>query len=120
MLIKSESQCRQFMANDGCRIRELLHPENDGVDLGFSLAIAEVKPGGRTCRHRLRQAEVYYIVAGSGVVHIGDEERAVAIGDAVFIPPNQVQWIRNPNSETLRFAAIVTPPWRGEDDERLD
>jgi mannose-6-phosphate isomerase-like protein (cupin superfamily) len=119
MLIKSESQCRQFIANDGCRIRELLHPENDGVDLGFSLAIAEVEPGGHTYRHRLRQSEVYYIVAGAGVVHIGDGERAVSVGDAIFIPPDQVQWIHNTSSDTLKFVAIVAPPWRREDDERL-
>ena len=119
MLIKSESQCRPFMANDGCKLRELLHPDNDGVALGFSLAIAEVAPGGRTYAHRLRHAEVYYIVAGAGIVHIGDEERAVGVGDAIFIPPNRVQWIENSNSETLKFAAMVAPPWRAEDDERL-
>ncbi len=120
MLIKSESQCRQFIANDGCKIRELLHPKNDRIDLGFSLAIAEVEPGGRSYRHRLRQAEVYYIVAGTGIVHIGDDERVVSVGDVVFIPPDQVQWIRNPSSETLKFAAIVAPPWSREDDERLE
>lgn len=119
MLIKSESDCRQFVANDGCRIRELLHPKNDPIELGFSLAIAEVEPGASTYRHRLGQAEVYYIVAGSGVVHIGGEERAVSRGDAVLIPPNHVQWIQNSSAETLKFAAIVAPPWRSEDDERL-
>jgi len=120
MLIKSESQCRQFTANDGCSIRELVHPKNDGIDPGFSLAVAEVEVGHRTYRHRLRQAEVYYIVAGAGVVHVGGEERAVGVGDAVFIPPNETQWIRNTHSELLKFVAIVAPPWNSEDDERLD
>ena len=53
MLIKSESLCPQFVANDGCKVRELMHPKNDGIDLAFSLAIAEVEPGHRTFRHRL-------------------------------------------------------------------
>jgi mannose-6-phosphate isomerase-like protein (cupin superfamily) len=119
MLIKAESRCRRFVANDGCKIRELLHPKNDDIDLGFSLAIAEVEPGATTYRHRLRQAEVYYLIEGEGVVHVGDEEQAVAVGDAVFIPPNCAQWISNSGSETLKFAAIVAPPWRREDDERL-
>ena len=120
MLITSESQCPQFVANDGCQIRELLHPDNDPVELAFSLAIAEVAPGSRTHRHRLAQAEVYYVVAGSGVMHINDEARTVCVGDAVFIPPNEVQWIHNTGLDTLKFAAIVTPPWSRDDDERLD
>ena len=120
MLIQSESRCPQFVANDGCKIRELPHPRNDAIDLAFSLAIAEVEPGHRTYRHRLVQSEVYYIAAGSGVVHIDSEQHRVASGDAVLIGPRQVQWIENTGTDTLKFAALVTPPWRSEDDERLD
>ena len=120
MLIKSESRCLQFVANDGCKVRELLHPKNDAIDLAFSLAIAEVEPGHRTHRHRLAQTEVYYVVAGSGVVHIDGEQRQVGAGDAVLIQPRQVQWIENTGTETLKFAAVVSPPWRSDDDERLD
>jgi len=120
MLVNSESLCPQFVANDGCSIRELLHPKNDAIEIPFSLAVAEVAPGGRTYRHRLAQVEVYYIVAGSGTVHIGDEERLICIGDAVLIPSNQVQWIQNTGREMLKFVVVVAPPWRSEDDERLD
>ena len=120
MLTKSESRCPQFIANDGCSIRELLHPKNDPVDLPFSLAVAEVEQGSATYRHRLSQTEVYYILAGTGIVHVGGEERAVTAGDAVFIPPRESQWIRNTGAGTLKFVAIVSPPWRSEDDERLD
>ncbi len=120
MLIKSESRCPQFIANDGCKIRELLHPKNDAIDLAYSLAIAEVDPGHRTYRHRLAHSEVYYIVAGSGVVHIDGEQHRVTSGDAVLIEPHQVQWIENTGTATLKFAALVSPPWRPEVDERLD
>jgi mannose-6-phosphate isomerase-like protein (cupin superfamily) len=120
MLIKTESQCPQFVATDGCKIRELLHPKNDAIDLGFSLAIAEVAPGKRSYRHRLVQSEVYYILAGSGVVHVGPEERPIVTGDAVLIPPHHEQWIENTGLESLKFAAIVAPPWRKDGDERLD
>ena len=119
MLIKSTADCPAIVANDGCRLFELLHPANDPVELPFSLAVAEVAPGDASYRHRLRQAEVYYLVAGRGVMHIDDEARAVAPGDAVFIPAQAVQWIENPGPEILRFVALVAPPWRAEDDERL-
>ncbi len=120
MLIKSESRCPQFVANDGCKVRELMHPKKDGIDLAFSLAIAEVEPGDRTFRHRLSQTEVYYIVTGTGVVHIDNEQQHVSSGDAVFIGPCQVQWIENIGFDTLKFAALVSPPWRSEGDENLE
>jgi mannose-6-phosphate isomerase-like protein (cupin superfamily) len=120
MLVKSEQDCPAFTANDGCRIRELMHPKNDPVELPFSLAIAEVAPGARTYRHRLGQVEVYYLLEGRGRMHIADEVRDVGAGDAVVIPSGQTQWIENNGVAVLRFAAVVSPPWRSEDDQRLD
>lgn len=119
MLVNSESTCAQFTANDGCQIRELLHPKNDGIELPFSLAVAEVEIGKCTYRHRLRQLEVYYILAGSGVMHIGEEQRSVKEGDAILVPQNEIQWIENVGAQQLKFAAIVAPPWREADDERI-
>tara|TARA_R110000868_G_scaffold101542_1_gene279500 strand:+ start:254 stop:616 length:363 start_codon:yes stop_codon:yes gene_type:complete len=120
MLIKREHACAQFTANDGCRIRELLHPKNDDIAAGFSLAVAEVAAGGRTYRHRLQQIEAYYILEGTGMAWVAGECAPVARGDVVFIPAGDEQWIENTGEGTLKFAAIVAPPWRAEDDERLD
>jgi len=120
VIVKKESACEQFIANDGCRIRELLHPKNDPIGTGFSLAIAEVAVGGRTVRHRLHQDEAYFIVAGTGIAHVNGERHPVGSGDAVFIPGGDEQWIENSGETMLKFAAIVAPPWRAEDDERLD
>ena len=120
MLVKSERDCVPRTANDGCRIRELLHPANERIELPFSLAIAEVAPGERTYRHRLRQVEAYYLLQGRGRMRIGGETREVMAGDAVLIPAGELQWIENHGTEVLKFAAIVSPAWRAEDDERLD
>ena len=120
MLIKTERDCAPLTANDGCRIRELLHPENDPVDLPFSLAVAEVAPGEHSYRHRLGQVEAYYLVQGKGRMHVGDEASDVAAGDALVIPAGEVQWIENTGAGLLRFIAVVSPPWRLEDDQRLD
>lgn len=119
MLIKHETDCMQFTANDGCGIREVLHPKNDPVELPFSLAIAEVAPRSSTYRHRLHQPEVYYILEGRGIIHIDNEANELTVGDAVYIPPARVQWIENTGCGILKFAAIVAPPWQSELDERL-
>ena len=120
MLIKSKSNCPALLANDGCTVYELLHPKNDPIDLSFSLAWAEVKVGQSSYRHRLAQVEVYFIVAGNGVMHIDDQVADVGPGDTVYIPAGAEQWIENSGDKALHFAAIVSPPWREEDDVRLD
>lgn len=119
MLIKALAQCPEIVANDGCRLRELLHPDHDRVPLSYSLAIAWVDAHGATHPHVLAQTEVYYLIRGHGRMHIGDEVREVAAGDALVIPPGSEQWIENPHDEVLEFAAIVSPPWRAEDDKRV-
>ena len=83
MLIKRLRDCPEFTANDGCRLRELLHPKNDPLDLPYSIAVAAVEAGARTDKHKLDREEVYFILSGAGEIHIGDEVSPVAEGDAV-------------------------------------
>ena len=120
MLVKNLHDCNEFTANDGCLIRELLHPKNDPVELAFSLAVARVPVGQRTRRHKLAQTEVYYILAGLGRIHIQNETREVGSGDMILIPPQAVQWIENSGDGELQFIAIVSPPWREENDHLIE
>lgn len=119
MWTKSLSQCPPLIANDGCRIFELIHPANDAVDLDYSFAIAEVAAGEASYRHRLQQQEVYYVLTGRGRMHVDAETQVLESGDAVVIPPRAEQWIENIGTGTLRFVAIVSPPWDAAGDERL-
>jgi mannose-6-phosphate isomerase-like protein (cupin superfamily) len=120
MLIKHEGDCAEIIANDGCRLRELLHPERDAAEIPYSLAIAYVEAGKSTYKHLLRQTEVYYIIQGIGRMHIGDEMQEVNEGDAIVVPKSMAQWIDNIGENVLVFAVIVSPPWRAEDDVRVE
>jgi len=120
MFIKNIQDCNEFTANDGCSIRELLHPEKDTPVLPYSLAYAMVEAGKSSYRHKLKQTEVYFIIKGTGKMHIDTESREVAAGDAVVIPAQALQWIENTGTHTLEFLAIVSPPWRVQDDVRVD
>lgn len=119
MWTKSLAECEALIANDGCRLFELIHPKNDDVDLPYSLAIAEVAVGEASYRHRLQQTEVYYVLAGRGMMHVAGERKTLGAGDAVVIPPLAEQWIENCGDEVLRFIALVSPPWDARGDERL-
>lgn len=120
MHIRRTVDCEVYTASDGCAIRELLHPKDAPVELPYSLAEARVEPGARSYRHRLASAEVYYILEGCGVMHVDAEARPCVQGDVVHVPGEAVQWIENPGINPLRFLCIVSPPWRAEDDTRLE
>lgn len=119
MFVKNLNDCNEFSANDGCAIRELLHPEQDPHVLPYSMAYARVEAGKSSYRHLLKQTEVYFIIKGSGCMHIDAETREVDTGDTVVIPAQAQQWIENTGADTLEFLAIVSPPWRADDDIRL-
>ncbi len=117
MFIRDLQDCEEFIAGDNSILRELLHPAKAELDIRYSLAHAVVKPGQTSAPHRLRTSEVYYILEGEGIMHIGDESRSVRSGQAIYIPPGSRQYIQNSGQIELKFLCIVDPAWRKEDEE---
>jgi mannose-6-phosphate isomerase-like protein (cupin superfamily) len=121
LLVVKAGDRPEITANDGCRLRELLHPERDDSGLPYSVAVARVEPGEATHPHFLEsEQEVYYILGGSGRMHVGSESSPVGPGDAVVIPAGATQWIECLGEESLTFLALVSPPWRADHDIRSD
>lgn len=116
MLIQKLNACAEFVAGDGTQLRELLHPDKQAIDLRYSLAHAIVPSGQTSIPHSLTTSEVYYILSGSGEMAIDDERQTVEAGDAVYIPPNAKQYIRNSGTVPLVFICIVDPAWRQADE----
>lgn len=120
MLVKHLKDCRQFIAGDGSLLCELLHPEKADLQIRYSLARAKVPPGQTTRPHRLKACEVYYIIAGHGLMHIDKESLQVGPDCAVYIPPRSTQYIENTGNSDLNFLCIVEPAWRKEDEQILE
>lgn len=110
------SKCPEFLAGDGCRLREILHPDKQDLDLRYSLAHATVFPQQTTTPHRLKTSEVYYILAGQGRMCIDGVTADVQTQDTIYIPPEAVQSITNTGNTDLVFICIVDPAWREEDE----
>ncbi|WP_008314489.1 cupin domain-containing protein [Leptolyngbya sp. PCC 6406] len=116
MLVRKLQNCEEFMAGDNTRLRELLHPDKQPLDLRYSLAHAVLPVGQTSTPHSLTTSEVYYILSGAGEMHIDDEVQRVEPGDAVYIPPQARQYIRSVGVTDLIFICIVDPAWRQEDE----
>lgn len=118
MLIKDIKKSSYFDAVDETILLELLHPKNDKVKMDFSIAHAVLKPGKSSLPHVLKESiEVYYILEGTGQIHIDLEIETVEAGQAIYIPSKKKQWIKNIGKDDLYFLCIVAPPWRGDDEE---
>ncbi len=89
------------------------------MELGYSLAHAVVPRGTASLPHRLDRSEVYYIIAGAGVMHIDGETRAVGPGVTVYIPPGAVQHIESSGDADLEFVCMVDPGWTPNSEEIL-
>ena len=119
MFIKKLNDCPEFIAGDNTILRETLHPGKANLALRYSIAYAMLKPGKISQRHKLKTSEVYYILQGSGKMHIDDEAELVKPQDTIYIPPHSIQYIENIGENDLVFLAIVDPAWRIEDEEIL-
>lgn len=120
MLIQKLLDCPEFIAGDSTILRELLHPDKQAIDLRYSLAHAILPVGETSQPHSLTTSEVYYILSGIGEMHIDDEVCELVSGDALYIPPNAKQYLRNIGDEPIVFICIVDPAWREEDETIYD
>jgi len=116
ILITDLDSCQAFISGDRVALRELLHPGKSSLKLGYSLAHATLKSGEVSLPHRLKTSEVYYILAGVGMMHVDGESAEVQANYVIYIPPDSVQYIENTGGADLVFLCIVDPAWRPEDE----
>lgn len=115
MDIQNLNRVPSFTTKDGSEIRELLAHRNSAIR-NQSLAEARLPVGATTTAHyHPKTEEIYYILAGTGNMRIGDETRHVQVGDAIAIPPGQIHQITNTGSETLVFLCCCAPCYEHED-----
>ncbi len=119
MLVLHLSDCPEFIAGDNTTLREILNPDKQNVQLRYSLAHAIVRPGEVSRPHKLATSEAYYILEGTGIMTIDDEQTEVGPGHTIYIPPHSVQSISSTGESDLKFLCIVDPAWRAEDEEVL-
>ncbi len=71
----------------------------------MTCGVAEILPGPGAALsvHQHTEAEVYYFLAGQGIVMIGGEDYLVKAGSTVFIPGSMAHGVRNTGEEVLRL-----------------
>ena len=114
MEVIRSSDRRPFTARDGSEIRELARPP--GAARHQSLAEARLPPSAETVEHFHRASEeIYYFLAGTGRMRLGDEVSEICAGEAVVIPPGTRHKLWNAGAEQLVLLCCCAPPYSDED-----
>lgn len=118
ILHKNIASLAAFTAGDATTIREVLHPKNDPVDTGYSLAEARLAPGKSSYPHILQeQSELYIFIQGTACVYIEQEQCTAKAGEVVLVPAGAKQYVKNVGEQELIFYCVVNPPWSEADDK---
>lgn len=117
MIHKIIQQIPAFTAADHTTLKEILHPDNDGVDLPYSLAQAYLDPGMSSKSHVLKSTELYIFRAGQGIIYVDGKAQEVKAGELVLVPGGADQHVENTGTTALDFWLMVSPPWRAEEEE---
>ena len=104
-----------YEALDGSLVTELVRPEAQG-SRHLSLAEAAVMPGQTTLAHYHKSSEeVYYVLGGRGILHIGDRRVEVGPGTGHLIRPDERHSIACVGQSQLRILCVCSPPYEHED-----
>jgi oxalate decarboxylase/phosphoglucose isomerase-like protein (cupin superfamily) len=78
-----------------------------GGESDFTGGVAVVPPGGWLGRHRHEPAEIYFVVAGNGVLTLDDEDHALRPGCSVFVPSLVEHGVRNAGDVPLQVFYVL-------------
>ncbi|MCC2625738.1 MAG: methionyl-tRNA synthetase [Burkholderiales bacterium] len=109
--ITEQTTC-SFKKEFGINLNRLIYlSEND-----FCVSIAMVESNQQTVPHQHEDLEeVFFIIAGSGVMYIGDSSYIVKKNDYIYIPSGALHSIKQCGKENLNFVTIA---WKSNDKTR--
>ena len=116
MISKKIEESKSFLGEEGTEIRQIFHPNNTLNGISFSLAHSIILSGKRSKPHKMKSAEVYFVLQGEGIIHVDDEVRKIQQNESVYVPPMSRQFLENTGDLDLKVLCIVDPAWRQKDE----
>ncbi len=95
---------------EGAHSKLLVTPDTDQTK-HFDFRISVYQPKGYVAtHHHTRQEQIYFVLAGEGLMELGSERRVVRRNDTIFIPPGLDHALYNTGLRDLTFLVITSPP----------
>jgi len=97
-----------YLAHGGAIARMVLD-RRTLKEIGF-LATARLDPGKEIEPHIDLMEEIYFVLSGTGLMRVDDEEKQVIPGDATWIPVGSAHSLLNNGTEPCSIL-VVASPW---------
>ena len=97
----------------------LLISEDTCNSKDLSITIVEMEPGGIQHVHSHDSEQMYYIMEGSGLMTVDDEQRQVKVGDCIFFSSLSRHGLENTGGTVLRYLSAASPSFKKEDSRKL-
>lgn len=115
MIVINRDRASVISTPHGSEIRPLIDRTTSEITQ-CSLAEETLPPGRAvTPHHHQELEEIYYILSGRGVMSVGDEQREVGAGDAVYVPRGYRHTLENTGDEPIRLLVVCGPAFFYED-----
>jgi mannose-6-phosphate isomerase-like protein (cupin superfamily) len=124
VVVRDPAEGIEWDYNTGTLIYTLVNPvlmPEKGIPINYSVAYAEILPGGRVAKNRLiGRTELIYVIEGEIVITApGAGVLRVPAGSAGFVPRDMVKDYANPGKANAKILTFVDPAWRPEQAEIL-
>ena len=96
-----------YIAHGGA-IAQMILDRRTLKEIGF-LAIATLAPGKEIEGHIDPMEEIYFILNGSGEIHVDNESKTVGAGDATWIPAGSRHSLLNNGKEDCIILVVASP-----------
>ena len=116
MIVKKIEEIDAFTGQEGTHIRQIFSPDETDELIRYSIAHCTINPGKSSIPHTMKTSEMYYIMQGNGIIHVGEEQKQVKQNDVIFVPPMSKQFLENNGDIQLVALCIVDPAWKQENE----
>ena len=82
MNTKKIEEIESFSAQEGTKIRQIFSPADTDNAIRYSLAHCTINPGNSSKPHTMKTSEIFYILQGSGIMHVGTEQKEITKNEA--------------------------------------
>jgi len=81
----------------------------------LSVTLVEMQPNGFQHLHSHEPEQMYYILEGSGIMTVDNEEQEIVKGDCIFIPSNSKHGLKNTGDTVLKYLSAASPSFTLEE-----
>ena len=95
MSIRNWTDCQPYIGHDNILIRHILGPKGRGdegdsarLEGEWALHRHSIQPGKQGDFHTHKSEHVFFVLAGTGKIQLGDKLYDIKVGDAVHVEPD--------------------------------